>query len=298
MKIPKDVRNDIFDALRLSGLHWSGRLDEPDFLSRIFDLHQLPSYDGRFSDAAGDIWQHRVNNFDWDDDWIFSDGRFDLHRCDDEAFLRFLCETIHPVVRPDQREGQQLLQFYNDLLNPTGFEIVERSRIAGRHVFAARLKILGAPPSIRMARDESSFDAAYLSQQITRLEASIPHDPDLAIGTAKELLESCCMTILAEREVTVRDNLDLAQLVKATYRELKLTRDDIPERAKAAEIIKRLLSNLATVIQGLTELRNLYGTGHGKLATAKGLQPRHAKLAAVAATTLAIFLFETHQWRE
>ncbi|MEJ1965239.1 MAG: abortive infection family protein [Gammaproteobacteria bacterium] len=85
--------------------------------------------------------------------------------------------------------------------------------------------------------------------------------------------------------------------MKLTSKELELTPDDIPNRAKAAETIKRLLSNLATITQGVTELRNQYGTGHGKTAGAKGLKPRHAKLAVGAASTLAVFLAETHAER-
>lgn len=72
---------------------------------------------------------------------------------------------------------------------------------------------------------------------------------------------------------------------------------DIPEKAKASENIKRLLSNLASITQGVAELPNHYGTGHGKAAGAKGLQPRHAKLAVGAASTLAVFLAETHNER-
>jgi len=71
----------------------------------------------------------------------------------------------------------------------------------------------------------------------------------------------------------------------------------VPEKSKAAETIKRLLSNLATITQGVAELRNHYGTGHGKPAGAKGLQSRHAKLAVGAASTLAVFLAETHNER-
>ncbi len=54
-------------------------------------------------------------------------------------------------------------------------------------------------------------------------------------------------------------------------------------------------TNLGTICNGLAELRGLYGTGHGKHGNASGLGARHAKLAVGAATTLAIFLFETHQ---
>ena len=52
-----------------------------------------------------------------------------------------------------------------------------------------------------------------------------------------------------------------------------------------------------TIVSGLAEIRNLYGTGHGKHGKHRGLSARHAKLAAGAAGTLAVFLFETHQNR-
>jgi hypothetical protein len=51
-------------------------------------------------------------------------------------------------------------------------------------------------------------------------------------------------------------------------------------------------------VQGLAELRNLYGTGHGKEGSTKGLAARHAKLAVGAAITLADFLFDTHENRK
>jgi hypothetical protein len=54
---------------------------------------------------------------------------------------------------------------------------------------------------------------------------------------------------------------------------------------------------LAKVINGINELRNSYGTGHGRDAKFIGLSQRHAKLATGAASTLAIFLLETHKLR-
>ena len=64
MKISELTRRDIFDAMKIENVMWHGRLEETEFLSRLYDLSALPSYDGRFKDAAGDIWQHRVNNND------------------------------------------------------------------------------------------------------------------------------------------------------------------------------------------------------------------------------------------
>lgn len=74
-RITEITRRDIFDALMVEGVEWSGRLDEPEFLSRVYDLDEMHSTDARLKNAAGDIWQHRIMNLDWEDDWVFSDRR-------------------------------------------------------------------------------------------------------------------------------------------------------------------------------------------------------------------------------
>lgn len=299
MSITQVTRRDIADAIMVEQVNWSGRLEEPEFLARVFDLSSLPSTDGRFSNVSGDIWQHRVNNDDWEDDWVFYDRRFNLMGCDDEIFLRFLCETIHPVVRPDATEVERLCQLFNSFLKNDGFQLVEKTRISGRPVYVGRHVGIIGTPVVAVAKEVfSSTDATYVAQQITRMEASVINDPDLSIGTAKELVETCCKTILHERGVGIPKNANLPQLVRLTSKELKLTPEDIPDEARAAETIRRLLSNLASITQGIAELRNQYGTGHGKLAKAKGLTSRHAKLAVGAASTLAVFLVETHQVRK
>lgn len=298
MKISQLTRRDIVDALVAEKVNWCGRLEEPEFLSRLFDLDSLPSTDARFDNARGDIWQHRVNNFDWDDDWLFYDSRFSLMNGDDEVFLRFLCETLHPVVRSDATEAERLCQMFNQHLCNDGFQLVERTRLSGKPVYVGRYVGVIATPGLGAARETlAGTDPGYVAQQITRMDAAVINDPGLAIGTAKELVETCCKTILTDRGVAFSKNADLPELVKLTSKELELTPADIPEKTKAADTIKRLLSNLATITQGVAELRNHYGTGHGKLAGAKGLQPRHAKLAVGAASTLAVFLAETHGQR-
>jgi hypothetical protein len=52
-------------------------------------------------------------------------------------------------------------------------------------------------PSLDSMKDIAVvFNAEYLSNQIQRMEKSIESDPALAIGTAKELVETCCFTVL------------------------------------------------------------------------------------------------------
>ena len=298
VRISEITRRDILDAIIVEEIDLYGRLEEIDFLARIWDLQSIPSTDSRFKDAHGDIWQHTINNDDWDRNWVFSDPRFGLMRGDDEVFLRFLCETVHPVVRTDTTQSERLVQLYNNCLKHDGFQVVEKTRLSGKPIYIGRFFGTSKTPGIHAATETlAGADVGYVAQQITRMETAVNDDPELAIGTAKELVETCCKSILSECGATAPKATDLPKLVKATVQQLELTPDSIPDNAKASATIKRLLSNLATITSGVAELRNNYGTGHGRNRATKGLQPRHAKLAVGAASTLAVFLADTHRER-
>ena len=131
------TRRTIIDHFTIAKIYWSGRMDESDFLGRIFDLSSMQSTDDRFRDAAGDIYQHRVRNNDWEDDWVFYDSRINLLSAEDETFVKFLCETLHPVVRRDPEEVASLLKTYNEFLSVDGWILVEAKKISGFPVYSA-----------------------------------------------------------------------------------------------------------------------------------------------------------------
>ena len=70
---------------------------------------------------------------------------------------------------------------------------------------------------------------------------------------------------------------------------------DIPNEIKGAACIKAVLGNLKAIAQGITELRNLYGSGHGKSSSFTGLEPRHASLAVGSSVTLVRFLWDSYE---
>lgn len=295
-RISQQTRRNILDFIQVEGFWWAGRLEEIDFLSRIFDLSKLPSSDSRFENAEGDIWQHRVNNNDWPDNWIFNDTRFDLLHCDDAIFINFLCEMLHPIVRTDNTEINKMLQIFNDCLSADNFEIVEKASISDRAIFMGRQKLIGKESIEKKAGElKTILNAEYVTQQINLMETSIENAPHISIGLAKELIETCCKSIFEDRMEKYDKGWDLIKLMKETTKLLKLTPDDIPNEIRAATSIKQILGSLCSVVQGIGEIRNEYGSGHGKDGKFKGLQPRHAKLAVGSASTLAIYLLETHQ---
>ncbi|WP_207713250.1 abortive infection family protein [Clostridium cochlearium] len=140
-----------------------------------------------------------------------------------------------------------------------------------------------------------SFNSEYIGKQIKIMNDSIDENPTEAIGKAKELLESCCKTILGILNIEIDKKWSLQNLVKKTCKELKLTPEYIPDEAKAASTIKQILGSLASITNGMAELRNPYGSGHGKSANYKGLTNRHANLAVGSAVTAVKFLWDTFE---
>lgn len=144
---------------------------------------------------------------------------------------------------------------------------------------------------------KEKFSSEYLSSQIDLMLKMQSENPTEAIGKAKELVESCCKTILDENEIEWDKNWDVGQLTGETVKILKLMPKDIPDTAPAATEIKAILGNLRAIATNLAALRNPYGSGHGKSATYKGLEERHAKLAVGSSITLVSFLWDTHEMR-
>jgi hypothetical protein len=296
--ISQETRKNILDGLRLEKINWNGQLEEVEFLQRIYDLNTIPSHDSRFKDAAGDIWQHRVNNDDWSYDWIYGDARFNLMGCSTNEFLRFLCEIVHPVVRPDRNESIKLVQHFNDQLKCEGWQIIEQEKIAGRPRFVALPLSQVNNRSVSRARTVAdALDAGWMQKEIERLENAVDKDPALAIGTAKELVESCCKSILTKLEIPYSRSADLPELTKCLTKELKLVPENISEEAKGVDKIRLILRNLSSLTQYLAELRGLYGSGHGRDGKHRGLEPRHARLAVGAAVVFIDFVTDTYRQR-
>ena len=194
----------------------------------------------------------------------------------------------NPSYEATKTEAERTLPILKRCLERDGFSYSD-----------GRISATGENTTIDELSDTAlALDAQVLRQQVERIRNAIDEDPELAIGTAKELLETTCKTILTDAGVTIDTRWDLPRLAKEARTVLKLLPEDVPASAKGAEIVQRILSNLAQVAVGIAELRNLYGTGHGKDGRSKGLSARHARLAASCATALATFLFETHEVRK
>lgn len=292
-KITRITRQKIADEIDIANIVLGGRLNYADFLNRIFDLKSLPSYDKRDGHAYGDIYRHS----NWGDyqqcSWMFFDARFNLLHCNDDVFIKFVSESIHPVVCSDNRETPTLLDIYNKNLAVDGFEIHVSETISSMPIYGVR-KILSGP-DIASKKEEIKvyLNSAYVKAKIKIMTDAIHGGTDLVLGTAKELIETCCKSIFKEKKIEYAKNWDLPKLFKETMSQLSfvnLVSVENPEQASKS--IKQIMSGCNNIIQGVAELRNAYGSGHGKDKDFEALPIPYTKLAVASVSDILFFLLQ------
>jgi len=150
-----------------------------------------------------------------------------------ESVLMELEERVkHPIWGGKDKDAEKKLSLLQHCLKRDGFVYSE-----------GRISPVGHNPTIQeLSETATALDNRVLQQQIGRIRNAIEDDTDLAIGTSKELLETTCRSILADYGITADSNWGVTRLVKETRGVLKLVPEDIPDRAKGAETIKRVLS--------------------------------------------------------
>jgi hypothetical protein len=129
----------------------------------------------------------------------------------------------------------------------------------------------------------------YVYKQIKLMNDSIESNPHLALGISKELIETCCKHILKEEGVKYEKEWDILKLVKETNKKIDLMPFEVDNKELAVSSIAKVLSGFSNIVQGITELRNSYGTGHGHLPDFKMLDGIYTKLAVSSSSELSVF---------
>jgi hypothetical protein len=213
---------------------------------------------------------------------------------------RTLVEKYYSTVDwSSPRDTRKVLEAFEGLLGRIGYgrEAVREQliRLLGRDHFSysdAKIQWDAHLPVGEVSEDVLGVDISQLRLNIDRIKAAIDQDPGLAIGSSKELVEATCKAILVDAGIAIPAAANLPQLVSLVAQHLDLLPANVPDSTQGAASIKRVLGSLANIVQGIAELRNLYGTGHGKAPGHATLTTRHARLCAGAASTLSTFLME------
>ena len=283
----------LFFPSTLYKMSWSGLMDEWVFIEKTCNLQNIVPLKG-YSTFKDEYWQHRVRNNDYDDDWFFTDPRFLFKSGTDKALLDAVCYMFHPEVRNEKEPWGTILEQVNKLIEPDGFEIYAASKMSGRNCYAWR-KIVEDFCVTSSFNEEikNILSSDYVNSQIQLMNDSIENNPHVAIGKAKELLETISKKILTDENIEYASDEKLTSLDKKVRKLLNLSVD---ENSSQIPGVKQILGGLAGISSGMSELRNSYGDGHGRVVNFKTLPSRYAKLAVGVASTYVLFLLETYAY--
>lgn len=202
---------------------------------------------------------------------------------------RFVGEIVQAVLVNLESQGDAGGQWATEA-KTRHEQLVRLLELDGFTVTGNRVQLSNQSALIEQAR--RAGDLQTLAAMLPRLEDT-DSDPWLAIGTAKEIIEHIARVVIARSGAAdPPKDTDLGDLTKAALKSLALLPADVPDAKRGADSIRRALQGLVQIVQGTAELRNLYGTGHGRKATAR-LYGRHARLVVGAALAWAGFIAET-----
>lgn len=133
-----------------------------------------------------------------------------------------------------------------------------------------------------------------IQRHLERIQRALSDDPEQAIGSAKELIESTAKLVLDQRAVAYSKTDEITGLIHRAQEALGLSPAKVPTTGPdGGGSIKRILGGAASVAIGVAELRNQFGTGHGRGRPQTGLGQRHAHLAVNAAFMWCQLMLDT-----
>ncbi|HYI99891.1 MAG TPA: abortive infection family protein [Thermoleophilaceae bacterium] len=157
------------------------------------------------------------------------------------------------------------------------------SEVNGFRLVACRELLETHPQSVR------------IREQVEALEDAFPERPGVVVSFCRSIIETTCKTILTDHGSQIDGNWTPVQLVKKSLQVLGVSQEADSGDAALNDSVKTVVRGTFQVIQGITELRNLHGSGaHGADAYAPLLGESYAEILARATDSVVGLLLKTH----
>ena len=156
--------------------------------------------------------------------------------------------------------------------------------------------ILGAgssPASKSLQELLRAKDLPGVEKEFQRALATVETDPPAGVTAACSLLEALFKVYIEDEGLELPAKQTIGDLYKVVRDHLRLDPAHVAEQD-----LKRILSGLISLVDGIGALRTHTGSAHGHGRQGYRLQSRHARLAINGAHTLAFFILETWSHRE
>jgi hypothetical protein len=209
-----------------------------------------------------------------------------LKQCNDDpsvdAFqvLGKVLENYMEVVAVDPPDHPQRLRI-EKILTKYGLKYFQGGIILGDSV---------AVPAKSLQDILKQRDLPAVQIEFERALADVQKDPEASLTAACAMVESICKIYIEDRDLPRPTKESIKDLWKVVASDLGFNPASIED-----EDLRRVLSGLSSIIDGLGSIRTHAGSAHSRGKKRYKVAPRHAKLVIHAAHTLTTFLIETWQ---
>jgi Abortive infection C-terminus len=208
----------------------------------------------------------------------------------------FFANTTYRPLLPDfVRSSRDLSQFWGHI-KMTAASYQERRQI----IWSAFEPLLDhleeadrSPADQVIAEGLVRLEADAVLEIWTKALSRRTTDPEGAITSARQLLESVCKHILDDEQIEYSKDADLQKLWRQCAEQLNLAPDQHNEVA-----FKSVLGGCQTIVHYLGTIRNRLGDAHGSGRVPAKPASRHAALVVNPSGTMATFLVETYAERK
>jgi hypothetical protein len=239
------TRRNIFDYLTLERVAWAGRLEETQF---VFGSGPTPP-----------TWRPTTPGTRTPSVASTSTGsttaRFNLTGGPDEQFVSYLAELVHPVVRQDEGEVDNLVTEFNRQLRPDGWQLRPADYTSGKPIYAGARVAASHTPATALRSPKRTLPRTTPRSWTTlgQSSATSPQTPP-APSQARKSWSSRCTSSSSTRARHRLGNEDLPKLYKKVAVELGLAKESVPDSAKGSAAAHKVLTSLNTAVFGLAEL--------------------------------------------
>lgn len=157
----------------------------------------------------------------------------------------------------------------------------------------------GVVGRIGVASSSISLECLLKSKNIPTIEVEfrraldgVEDDPPASLTAACAIIESFCKVYLEENALDKPKDETVKPLWAAVAAHL-----GFDPRCLEDNDLKKILSGLSSIVDGIGALRTHAGSAHGRGVMRYNIQPRHARLAIHAAHTLVLFALESWKAR-
>jgi len=147
-------------------------------------------------------------------------------------------------------------------------------------------------PSRSLGQKLRELSIAEVEEEFERAHRSVDMDPAAAVTAACAILEALCKAYIAEHGLDLPSNQTIKPIWSVVSKHLKIAPESVEE-----DDLKRILSGLTSIVDGIGSYRTHAGSAHGHGRRQYKVAPRHARLAVHSAHTLCLFVMETWQAR-